>query len=217
MNNYNQRGVSLISLMIGLVVSMIAVLGVTTLFRTVLKNNTEASVSAQITAERASAFLITDMHLHDAGYGTDGTEDTNLAFFASSSPSGSRITPAEGEGKSLIWRFKKSPEPDSTNDYLCAGLSLEGSAIYLLTSKTVPCNSVTAAANGNWEKQKLFQTPPLDDAGILLNFEVTRTLCSGFGVAGEGSLKVTLQTEHNLGPDLDPIQLDSTTCLLNFP
>lgn len=226
MNRSTQHGVTLISLLIGLVISMIAVLGVTTLFRTVLKNNTEASVSAQITAERASAFLITDMHLHDAGYGVDGSADSNLLLLSSallegSSLSGTPHLPSswgnEKNGNALIWRFKNGL--DSTNTS-CAGLFLkEGSAtspsyIYSLTIDN--CNTLQTA--GTWSKQLLLETPPLKGAAIALNFKAAETICAGFGVAGTGNFQVILESQHRLGSEAsDPtIDLTSTTCLLNF-
>lgn len=230
----NQRGVTLISLMIGLVISMIAVLGVTTLFRTVLKNNTDASIRAQITAERASALLIADMHLQDAGYAATGAADDNILLMTSAKLSDEGVlsgtskkpdtwakkesdtTPAT-EGNALVWRFNNSAEP-GTNDHRCAGLWLDSNSIYFLSSTDV-CSSVNSALSNKWDKQLLVNIPSVDgeDYSTTTVFKVFQAQCSGFGIAGEGGLQVTLQTEHSLGSDFLPIQLGSTTCLLNFP
>lgn len=225
---HRQLGVSLISLMIGLVISMIAVLGVTTLFRTVLKNNTEASVSAQTTSERASAFLITDIHLHDAGYGVDGDRQQNLRFFNAAQLSltdgklsGQDVTPSNWEkpsdadkGQALTWRFKENIKDTVT---YCAGLwagpdpeSSNTTSIYYLTKTS--CTDL-ADSNINWSPQRIFKAEHPESLNIqetTLELTASEIDCQGFGIAGEGKLQVKLSTEYN------SILLESSTCLLNF-
>lgn len=217
----NQRGITLISLMIGLVISMIAVLGMTSLFKTVIKNSVNASKDARITSERAAAFLIADMYLHDAGFGidTEGDLDKNLLLGKGKMGAINRVDISSPDvykkNSTIIWRFKALPSPP---DYLpvpssyCAGLHTTATGIYYLNP--VECTDVQSSLARTWETQKLVHD---------LAFEITLErkdsgLCHGFGVAGTSYLSVKLETKHSLGEgdDADKISLSSSTCLLNF-
>lgn len=239
----NQRGITLISLMIGLVISMIAVLGMTSLFKTVIKNSVNASKDARITSERAAAFLIADMYLHDAGFGidTEGDLDTNLLLLKSAvlpssgkgklsagkDPDDNTIVPvpvniaspgAYKENTTIIWRFKQAlPSPP---DYSPEPepephcAGLHTTATGIYYLNPVKCTDVQSSLARTWETQKLVHD---------LAFEITLErkdsgLCSGFGVAGTSYLSVKLETKHSLGEgdDADKISLSSSTCLLNF-
>lgn len=212
-----QRGMSLVSLLVGLLVSMLAVLGMTTLFRVVVKNNTEATLSARATSERASAVLITDMHIHDAGFGTDGDAEKNLLLLRNAfinergSLTGSRLhleDPGVRSGNALLWRYKEDFED---SEHYCAGLySEEGNGIHYLPPQLCG-NDVADALQLNWERQ-----PLVGQAEFRLEVEHHDESdgCHGFGVAGSGYLSARVKTVHQAGDQ--EIPLSSTTCLLNF-
>lgn len=227
----NQRGITLISLMIGLVISMIAVLGMTSLFRTVIKNNVKASNDARITSERAAAFLIADMHLHDAGFGTDTEDDLDtklLLLKRAVLPSNGKgvlrdidrvdisSSQAYKENTTIIWRFKRdlpSPPDSLPEPSYCAGLHTTDTGIYYLHTEE-ECANVQAALSHTWKSQKL-----VDGLEFKITLERKDTeSCHGFGVADTSYLSVKLETEHSLGEgvDADKISLSSSTCLLNF-
>lgn len=226
----NQRGITLISLMIGLVISMIAVLGMTALFRTVIKNNVKASNDARITSDRAAAFLIADMHLHDAGFGIDTEDDLDtklLLLKRATLPSNGKgvlrdidrvdisSSQAYKENTTIIWRFKRdlpSPPDSLPEPSYCAGLHAAGTGIYYLNP--VECTNVQGSLASTWETQQL-----VDGLAFEITLERKDTgLCRGFGVAGTSYLSAKLETEHSLGEgvDADKISLSSSTCLLNF-
>lgn len=229
MKIFNQRGVSLLSLLIGLVISMIAVLGVTSLFRTVIKNNTEASQNARVTAERAAAMLIADMHLADAGFGLEGSLSVNLLLLqgaqidgeadGSVKVTGTEVTSVSGEGNALIWRFVDSeltsdgPDLDSK---ACAGLYASGDGISYL-SRSSECKNFDVASfeESGWKLE------PLVEGGPEFSIEIKRDAdCSSFGIAGNSQVQVTIRTSHKIGDGTndedDEIELSSTSCLLNF-
>lgn len=229
MKTCSQRGVSLLSLLIGLVISMIAVLGVTSLFRTVIKNNTEASQNARVTAERAAAMLIADMHLADAGFGLEGSLNINLLLLQGAELKkidendensfveiidATEVTSISGEGNALIWRFDESALTEAAS-YTCAGLYASDDGIgYLSLPSGSECNSVSEAFNdkSDWKLE------PLVERGPKFSIEIKRDAdCSSFGIAGNSQVQVTIRTSHKIGDGTDDeIELSSTSCLLNF-
>ena len=217
MKTCSQRGVSLLSLLIGLVISMIAVLGVTSLFRTVIKNNTEASQNARVTAERAAAMLIADMHLADAGFGLEGSLSVNLLLLQDAqlnedetAVTGTAVTSISGEGNALIWRFNESALTEAAS-YVCAGLYASDDGIgYLSRPSGSNCDSVSdALGESDWKLE------PLVERGPKFSIEINRDAdCSSFGIAGNSQVQVTIRTSHEVG--VGEIELSSTSCLLNF-
>ena len=72
---HRQRGISLISLMIGLLVSLLAVMGMMALYRTVMHTTTESGAYAQLAGDRSAALLVAHTYLQGAGF---GVEDATL-------------------------------------------------------------------------------------------------------------------------------------------
>lgn len=228
--HHQQSGVSLISMLVGLLVSMIAVLGIMALFNTTLHSNARSSQDARLTGERATGMLIAHMELQGAGFGipnaAPGTHlrllsDATLAWSndgstAKLSGTAQDISSGERSGNALVWSLA---EDLSTRH--CVGLYAPSTAdrgLYLLRSQT--CND--ANANLDWHVQPLvvdFQDQPFRRIQDF-TFVVRHHDCQGLGITGEGHLEVTLNTKHSTGAaqsDNDAIDLSSTTCLLNFP
>src|SRR5690606_32129584 len=84
-----QRGISLISLMIGLLVSLLAVLGMMALYRTVMHTTTESAAYARLSGDRSAALLAAHGYLQEAGFGIeDAASGTDVGICAASTPGG---------------------------------------------------------------------------------------------------------------------------------
>lgn len=217
-SRYRQSGVSLISLLIGLLISMVALLGMLSLYGTVVKSTVESTRDARIAGERSSALLVAGMQLQGAGYGIEGAalgDDLLLLAGASLDRDGGSLSSGttvmgSGDGNTLIWRIRS----DGATTW-CRGLHAPSSAgqggLYLLQSH--PCSAITSVST--WEIRPLL----IDDSDavdhslpiILSLTEHAAPGCSVLGIAGSGRISAGLHTTDRNGN-----RIDSTTCLLNF-
>lgn len=215
-SRYRQSGVSLISLLIGLLISMVALLGMLSLYGTVVKSTVESTRDARIAGERSSALLVAGMQLQGAGYGIDGAalgDDLLLLAGTSLDRDGGSLsggTNVIGNGNTLIWRTR----PDGATTW-CSGLHAPSSAgqggLYLLQPQS--CSAITSVST--WEIRPLL----IDDSDavdhslpiILSLTEHAAPGCSALGIAGSGRISAGLHTTDRNGN-----RIDSTTCLLNF-
>ena len=69
-----QRGITLISLMTGLAISMVLVLATLMLFQRMVRASTAARIDAQADAQRTAAFLSAGIAAQEAGYGIDAAQ-----------------------------------------------------------------------------------------------------------------------------------------------
>lgn len=211
-----QKGVSLLSLMIGLLISMIAILGMMSLFSTAVKNTTQSSRDARITGERTSGLLVASMHLQSAGYGVTNTNRADhLLLLSSATFSNKRISGTtiggDGTGNALVWMNNPGAQNQCTGLYAPAGADEKG--LYELTAKN--CTSITDAIGSDWEVRRLiFDQKDIQNplaVTIKLTTHDATSPCKGFGIAGSGNTSITLNAAEASGQNID-----STTCLLNF-
>ncbi|QJD59104.1 hypothetical protein HG264_09360 [Pseudomonas sp. gcc21] len=213
----HQQGVSLISLMIGLLISLIAVMGMMALYRTVVHTTAESGSYARMSGDRSAAVLTAHVHLQEAGFGIDEASlGADLAFCSANLAQGQLTVGSCStgrRGKLLLWRTQTSGER-------CAGLYITpaGDLQYL---QPRPCAG--AELSGSWQEQdraRLY-TKSLDGA-VFESMEVIEERCQALGVAGAGSLKVNLIAHHPVAEAYDAanpdtfLPINSSSCLINF-
>ena len=140
---HHQRGQTLISMMVGLVISLLTIAAMLVLYKNMIESTGNASRSALRDGQVASALLAAQSELQEAGFGIP-VEDSL----------GSRLT-ISSDGKQVAWRFKHELGQADR----CAGLRLvdtaEGSSpargLYRLPPKL--CGSAAAAtwADTEWQ------------------------------------------------------------------
>lgn len=213
-----QQGVSLISLLVSIIISMIAMMAMWKLFQTTVHNTTQASRDVRITGERSTGLLISSMRLQIAGYGLmkPSRADDLLLLRGTSVGTGNILSGTtvvgDGEGNALIWHYDLMD--GSGNSHRCAGLYAPAGAdekgLYELTEKA--CTSVSQAMDSAWQLRPLiFDVKDIADplsASIIID---TSVACRGLGVAGSGAVNVSLSVNEVTGN-----QIKSTTCLMNF-
>ncbi len=213
---YRQQGLSLLSLMIGLVISMIVILGMMGLLSTSIKSTAGASRDARITSERTSGLLIASMRLQAAGYGiANADRNDHLLLLSSASLTNDRLSgtaiSGDGTGNALVWQT--NPAGVSQCGGLYAPADEDEKGLYELVVKN--CASVADANSTDWEIRRLIvDTKDIQDplaVSIIVSTHDSANPCKGFGIAGAGRLSVTLSAQEASGQSLN-----STTCLLNF-
>ena len=129
-----QTGLSLISMMVGLLISLLAVLLAMTVYKLVIGVSVNGIGTSQRDGQRASALLATQIELQQAGYGierTVGPVDTSLLHLTN-------------EPAQAVWRFR----PDLTTD-TCAGVRVVAAGTSAGLS-WLPPKSCSSAATATW-------------------------------------------------------------------
>ena len=173
-----QTGLSLISMMVGLLISLLAVLLAMTVYKLVIGVSVNTIGTSQRDGQRASALLATQIELQQAGYGierTVGTVDTSLLHLTN-------------EPAQAVWRFR----PDLTTD-TCAGVRVvaAGTSAGLSWLPPKPCSS---AATATWAaadlqplaSQAVFFVPRARDDSALAETGVANLGNAQFAPASEG-------------------------------
>lgn len=213
------RSQSLVSLLVGVVVAMIAILGMVLVFHMMVRNGLESSADIRAAREVSLAMLTTHLHLHDAGYGLEATDDglgrcTNttldlnthtLLVSGCANVVGTGLWPRV---TTLLWRFA----PGRDGSHICAGLHTSGQGFYYLTP--IAC-SPSGWPDTAWTLQMLMkETGNKPSLAIAVSrFTNAVSACKALGIAGEGGVSITLSSMHSSSGT----ELASTTCLVNFP
>lgn len=101
-----QAGYSLISMMVGLVISLLTVGAMLAIYKIAIEVSGNASRSAQRDGQTASALLAAQIELQQAGFGID--------------PGSAHVLAVVDQGRQVVWRYNAS----QGMDYRCAGLRL---------------------------------------------------------------------------------------------
>lgn len=212
-----QMGVSLVSLLIGVLISVIALLGMLTLYGSTMKTTVGSTRDARTAGERSLALLMANVNLQGAGYGIEAAKRSDDLLLLSGTKldkggknfSGGVVVSGEGEGNTLVWKTKVE------GNTLCSGLyapsEAEKGGLYLLRPR--PCS--TPSITGAWDVQPLIvdNSDAVDNSlpVVLSLIEHAGVGCSIMGITGSGKISIRLSMK-----DRNANQLDSTTCLANF-
>lgn len=178
-NERNQLGTTMISLLIGLLVSVLCILASLSLYRNMVDITADATIDANYDGMIATAMLTAQLEVQNAGFGIDAADATDVVV--------------DDADNALLWR--------STNDgvvYQCRGLQeterIEGDrrfrALRVVTSAV--CNDLvdltTLVLDPGPIIAEWFVLPRLANYiagagnGTLFNFVVQAQECSPFGV-----------------------------------
>ncbi|MEZ2744202.1 hypothetical protein ACBQ16_03265 [Halopseudomonas bauzanensis] len=227
------RGATLVSLMVGLVVSMIAVLGMLALYRTAVQVTGESTRYARVTGDRSTAIINAETLLQNAGYGIDGAALTSTVVLCDSITAGSNgyqpgscaAATVDQRKPVMIWRFATLAAPLGSGPAAsqCEGLAIDnGQLLYL---HALPCANTTALPSWSQDDVSvLFATSGLA-GGVFAGIELESEPCAAFGVGGTGAVMAILEAHHPITDNpgdyrpTDPAtfrQFISRTCLTNI-
>lgn len=201
-----QRGITLISLMTGLAISMILVLATLMLFQRIVRTTTDARVDARDDAQRNAAFLSMNIALQEAGYGVaSAAAGTHLVVLSGAELSGASLSGtsvAVGQtGNAVVWT------ENTAGATQCSAL-LASAQTGLHKLGPVACANAAAFAGLTWTDLPL-SAAPVASAAITWAGEP----CTPFGIAshpGDNRILLTLSAANSNG-----VLLDSSQCLTN--
>lgn len=205
-----QRGITLISLMTGLAISMVLVLATLMLFQRMVRATTAARIDAQADAQRTAAFLSAGIAAQEAGYGIDAAQaGTHLVVLTSAALADSALsgTPASlgATGNAVVWA------ENATGARRCSALLAPSGSGQggLRKLGPVPCADAAAFSALAWTALPLSDAPA---APVTITWRAAA--CTPFGIAaGTGApekVLLTLTADNSNG-----VQLETSQCLVN--
>lgn len=208
------HGASLISLMVGIVISMLIMLAMMTLYRDTIHTAVSAGQDATSDGERASGLLAAQIQLQAAGFGlTTPTLGTDLVVLSNASLDSSTqrlsgtVAAVGIAGNAIVWGA------DTGSGYQCSALYAPASG-GLQRLLTTPCVGVAQWPAATWHTSSLMA----DTRGVAIMAEQTTAAgCQPFGLAVTGGVIVTLVTVRSAVPTGNAgVPIEATVCLANF-
>lgn len=209
----SQSGVTLISLLIGLLIAMLCMIGLLSAYRTIAKTGVESRMDATHDTQLQNGLITSQMMIQNAGFGLEGATNLNSADITIGSLTN---TPA------LLWRYKVG---DTVS---CQGLAdIPDSSKRKLVTLTVStgCDETSALNTLTWTIDKTLAHLTNFSGGTnsqQVTYTVTQsTDCTTFGSVNTGSgqhpqvtLSAKTSTQQHSSSGLGSIQVP--TCILNI-
>jgi len=141
-----QGGQTLISLLIGVLISLITIAAMLVLYKTMIEVSANASRSALRDGQVSAALLAAQMELQSAGFGMPATASLE-----------DRVVISDA-GKRVVWRFLEGAQGR------CAGLQVETHGISRLPAKD--CNGLASVSWNANEQQPMARMPTNPDGSV---------------------------------------------------
>ncbi|WP_428311047.1 PilW family protein [Hydrocarboniphaga sp.] len=199
-----QRGLSIVSLMVGMLLSILGAVSLMTLYRTIVGQSVQSRQRAAQDGGLAAATLSAQMELQNAGYGigssaaraaanTDLVMLSGAALNGSGQLSGTAVTIASGStasGNAIVWGSRPATA------YECSALLVQSSGLLLLRASG-SCSAATQWATLSWtQSAELIPAGGIGSAGATL-FRVDKTMCWPYGLGSMSALRVSLWDDNS--------------------
>jgi Tfp pilus assembly protein PilV len=221
-----QAGVTLISLMVGLLISLVAVLGLMSIYHNSLQVTTSATKSALNDSQLAGLLLRSAAAVQDAGYGISsaafGTQAVAISG-AALSAGGSAVTDATATSSTIASATLSGTSAavgTSVNAVVWAtltGANTQCAGFYAPTTggltylEPVNCTDATQFATLSWTSKPI-ASPPVANSAHPITFTFAQQTCSPYGITNTtASYSLTLATQNSLG-----VAVSSVQCLMNL-
>ena len=221
-----QLGLSMISLMVGLMLGLLSTVAAMALFRTVVQNAVGAQDNLAQDTVVSSAMLTAQLEVQKAGYGIEdvtdncaatatsspsGTTNVDLRMFTGATLSGSRVSgtdvtiaAAQRNGNALLWRWREAGADR------CAGLVAADGGLQFL--QRANCPGLASANTIDWTVTPLIPAGRLDGPAAVA-FSARADMCWPYGKGVPARGVVLTLTAGNSSAAL---QTAYTLCLPNI-
>lgn len=206
------RGATLISLMVGMTISMLVVAAMMLVFRNLARTTGEALRDAQYDDSLVAGLLASGLTLHEAGFGVAGARlGTHLIVVRGASMNGQQlqgstvISGTERTGNLVIW------QQELGNGTQCSGL-LAPSSGGLLRLQPTDCSNPGQWESLNWNSLVMTRALTTEAITITATELPGSSSCAPFGIAtAQGHLRIVLSALNSNG-----IALTAAECINNF-
>ena len=191
----NQQGFTLVSLLVGLAISMLCLMALLALFRTVIHTSVDARKSSILDTQLQNSLTTIQVLAQNAGFGYPASSIPNIVEVASIA----NVT----TNKAILWRW--DDDVNTATASICQGITYTENALILL--KSTCSYDLPLATGSTWEKDGTLAYFP---AGTTITFELKdqplNKPCAPYGSAIITGIKVLKITAS-----------DSTGTKIKFP
>ena len=187
----NQQGFTLVSLLVGLAISMLCLMALLALFRTVIHTSVDARKSSILDTKLQNSLTTIQVLTQNAGFGYPASSIPNIVEVASIA----NVT----TNKAILWRW--DDDVNTATASICQGITYTENALILL--KSTCSYDLPLATGSTWEKDSTLASFP---TGTTITFELKDQICAPYGSAIITGTKV-----------LNITASDSTGTTIKFP
>lgn len=212
------KGFSLPSLMVGMLVSLVVILSAMTLYRHSVMSSASSTLASTRSGSAESALLSSLGKMQQAGFGityvNSATITSNLVVLNNASITGTTLsgtaktvptgTGTAVSGNAIIFGWQNP----TTSAYSCMGYVFQNNQYIALTASS--CSSAANWSSVSWTQMQMVGAGMSNTS----NFTVSYTACSPFGFTTTTSAPVvTLNMIYN---DTYTKSINGTVCMLNL-
>jgi hypothetical protein len=215
-------GESLISLMIGLLISVVVALAMLSMFKVASRYGGQAGQDAAADAQLTSALLRSGIAAQDAGFGiTTPTLGSHLKVIAGATLTGSTLSgtaaSGTGTGNVVVWAM------NTTGTSQCAGLYFKNvndgtGGLYYLGPVACSTGDVSGWNTLTWTSVRWADRPANQSTDAYsqttISFSADSASCKPFGLDGSSSVGTVMLTIS--GNSRSAQNLTEKQCLFNF-
>ena len=179
----NQQGFTLVSLLVGLAISMLCLMALLALFRTVIHTSVDARKSSILDTQLQNSLTTIQVLAQNAGFGYPASSIPNIVEVASIA----NVT----TNKAILWRW--DDDVNTATASICQGITYTENSLILL--KSTCSYDLPLATGSTWEKDGTLAYFP---AGTTITFELKdqplNKPCAPYGsaiITGIKVLKIT--------------------------
>lgn len=233
----DQLGSSLISILVGLLLGLFAVLAALSLYRVQVRQAATSQIAAHSLESQDISLLMAEFELHNAGFGRIGTNTAHdfqfvrmatetppppggpVSFFKPSVSIQRPLAQAENDEEinGVIWRWQ-NPIALNAQAELCSGLIAENGGLVFYNGV---CNTPGNALHlNNWPASERRVVIP-ESARLRIRFNGRANACQVFQSGGDNVLELTITTRPDASLANSPwseeasslLQTTKTLCL----
>ena len=187
-----QRGFSLVSILVGLLLGLFSVLAALSLYRIQAQQASVTQLAARTMESQTISLQMVELEIHNAGFGIENATAANHFAILSEAvvqstetgvkPSGdvnvipSTTTPADGNA--VIWRWQANPANAAT--IRCAALIADPETQELLYLESTACQLGTSLTQFNWPASARRVIVP-SQSSLVVTFQARMANCSPYG------------------------------------
>ena len=187
---YTQKGLTIISLMVGLVISMLCLIALLTLFKAIVTTSVDSQQNAQQDTQLFNGLTLAQMLAQNAGFGF--SSGTNVLITSRTLALDNSISVASQ--KAVLWRYYATINTPST--LTCQGIAsvLNNDQTKLILLKANSCAQTSNLDNLTWTVDRVLAILP---SASTISFNLATQTCAPYGIgtaASHSKLTITANT-----------------------
>lgn len=187
---YTQKGSTIVSLMVGLVISMLCLIALLTLFKAVVTTSVDSQQNAQQDTQLFNGLTLAQMLAQNAGFGF--SSGTNVLITSRTLALDNSISVASQ--KAVLWRYYATINTPST--LTCQGIAsvLNNDQTKLILLKANSCAQTSNLDNLTWTVDRVLAILP---SASTISFNLATQTCAPYGIgtaASHSKLTITANT-----------------------